>query len=282
MLKVYVKNMKTIYNIDEFNIFNFCVNSSKAYNSDLNKFVVFKELLHTFHNNEEIYEKSLESYASFISFSVIKEAILQDKNILQYEQYVFSVLSGYYKHNFSKNIDTKILAKIWSNILFIFNKIIDISSSPLYKNILQYKQLYSSFKHINANHNSNYCAEIPLIFEKEDGVDVFLIVPRLKNNYYNILIPFLLSYFKSKIHNLYIIDLSLNSIDYSFTSIPVNNILLNQYRKHKDTLFIDFNKINYQNCVFCPLTCNKNELLVTRFEITPFNKNKKIIRTINI
>lgn len=275
--------MKTAYNIDEFNISNFCVNTFKAFNKHNNKFHLFKHLLHTFHDDDEMYEQSFEEYASYISFVVIKDSLIQNKNILTYEQYVFNVLSGFYKQKTDKLIDSKILAKIWSNIVFIFNFILDKSSNPNYNNISFFERLYTTFSHINNQTNFNsYYFDVPLIFEKEDGYDVLLILPKIKNIYYNITINFLIKYFKNKLHNIFIVELDLNNHSYDILEINVNNTLLNNFRKYNETLYIDFNKINYQNCSICPLSCTKSELLNTRFEITPFNKNKKLIRTIKL
>jgi len=275
--------MKTAYNIDEFNISNFCVNTFKAFNKHNNKFHLFKHLLHTFHLDDEMYESSFEEYSSYISFVVIKESLVQNKNILTYEQYVFSVLSGFYKQKYEKLINSKLIAKIWSNIVFIFNYIIQKSSNSNYTNISFYETLYTTFSHINNQTNYNsYYFDVPIIFEKENGYDVLLILPKINNVYYNITINFLLKYFKNKLHNIFIIELSLENHTYETLDLPITNTILNSYRKYNETLYIDFNKISYQNCNICPLSCSRSELLNTRFEITPFNKNKKLIRTVKI
>lgn len=283
MLKVYVKLMKTVYNLDEYNISNFCINTIKAFNKHNNKFILFKELLHTFHDTEEIYEHSFEAYVAFISNSVIKDSLIKNKNILTYEQYVFNVLSGFYKSKNDKNIDTKILAKVWNNIVFIFNKILEISSNPNYKQIHNYTSLYSTFKHINSKtYNNTYTYTVPLLFEKENSFDAFIIVPRIKDNSFNIVLTFLLNYFKNKLDNIFIIDLSLTTVNYSFNTLVVNNVILNQYRSLFESLYIDFNKVNFQNCGVCSLSCNKNELFKTRYEPIPYEPNKKVIKVNNI
>ena len=275
--------MKTIYNIDEYNISSFCINSLKAYNKVNNKFLLFKHLLHTFQDLEDIYEESFETYAAFITQSVIRAAITSNKNILTYEQYVFDILSGYHQQKFNKSVDTKKIAKVWTNIVFIFETILNQASNPSYKSIEFYQTLLTSFKHINSKANQNsYSMCVPLLFEKEDGYDVFLILPKIKNTFYNIAISFLIKYFKNKLHKVFIVELNLTSLDYSINTIDVTNSLVSQYTKHLETLYIDFNKVNYQNCVVCPLSCTKKELLNTRFEVTPFNINKKIIKVLNI
>lgn len=275
--------MKTVYKLDEYNISSFCINSLKAFNKHNNKFLLFKELLHTFHDNEEIYEYSFEAYSSFISYSVIKDSLIKNKNILTYEQYVFNVLSGFYQSKNNKSIDTKILAKIWTNIVFIFNTVLNISSNSEYNQIHNFISLYSSFKHLNSKvYNNTYEYTVPLLFEKENSYDAFIIVPRIKDNSYNLVITFLLNYFKNKLDNIYILDFSLTSINYSFNTIVINNVILNQYRSFSESLYIDFNKVNFQNCGFCPLSCNKNELLKTRYEPIPYDANKKIIKVNNI
>ena len=275
--------MKTVYNIDELNLFNFCINTSKAFNLQNKKYVLFKSFLHTFHEDGEIYEGSLEEYVAFISYMIIKDSILTNKNVLTYEQYLFSTLSGYYNHKFNKKIDGKILAKAWNNIVHIFNLILEKSSSPYYKEIHYFNTLYNSFKHLNTKVNkSTYSLDVPLIFEKEDSVDVFLILPKIKNIYYNMSLLFILNYFKNKVTNIFIIELSTKDINYTFTPLPVTNTLLNQYKKQYDSLYIDFNKISYSNCNVCPLTCNRTELLETRYIETPFSNRNKTIKTRNI
>lgn len=270
------------YNIDEFNIFNFCTNTAKAFNKDLNKFHLFKNLLHTFHLDEELYENSFEEYSSFISYSVIRTSIISDKNILQYEQYVFSTLSGYYKFKYNKTIDSKLVAKVWSNIIKIFNNILEISSKG-YSETFYYNTLYSTFRHLNSKvNNCSYSAEIPIIFNNDNEVDIVLIVPQLKNTYYNILIPFLLKYFNRSLKNIHIFELSLSSINYKYTHIPIDTTIANQYRKFNESLFLDFNKINYFNCNICSLSCDKNELLTTRYLEIPYKKNLKVIKVRNI
>lgn len=285
MLKDYVKNMKTSYHIDEFNISNFCINTVKAFNQQQNKFILFNNLLHSFHDIEEIYEDTFTSYSAFISYSVIKASLIKDKNILSYESYVYNVLDGFYFQKYNKKIDPKDLAKVWTNIVFIFNKIIELSANPNYNSITNFLDIYSTFKHINTTNkqpSGSYSYSIPLLFEKENNYDVFIIVPKLKNNYYNILIPYLINYFKNKLDNIFILELDLNTLNYSFNTITITNTLLNSYRKYLDTLYIDFNKINYQNCSYCSLTCNKTELLNTRYIVSPFNAKNRKIGLINI
>lgn len=275
--------MKIAYNLDEFNISSFCINSMKAINKDNNKFILFKQVLQTFHDIEEIYEDTFYSYCAFITYSVIKDSLIKDKNILTYEAYVYNILDGFYSQKYNKKINTKEVAKVWTNIVFIFNTIIEKSSNPDYKAIQKFENLFTSFTHLNTKvSNSSYQYSVPLLFEKESGYDAFIIIPSLKNNYFNIVIPFLLKYFKNKIHNIFIIDLSLTSLSFNYTEIAINNVLLNSYRKYLDTLFIDFNKINFQNCGICQLSCTRQELLNFRYVPQPFLKNRKVIQTVNI
>ena len=64
------------FHLDEFNISSFCPNTLKALNNKTNKFKLFKNHLHTFHNNEEFYEDDLNSYLAFITYSILIKIVL--------------------------------------------------------------------------------------------------------------------------------------------------------------------------------------------------------------
>lgn len=275
--------MKQIFNIDEFVLTSFCVNTNKAFNSANNKFVLFKDLLHTFHDMEEIYEGSFFSYSAFITYSVISDSLIKNKNILSYEQYVYNVLDGYHTEKCKVKANPKDLAKIWTNIVFIFDKILGLSSNPEYSHIQPFVDLYTTFNHINSSPvQNNYTMSVPLVFEKDNSFDVLLIVPKLNSIYYNICLAFLFKYFKNTLNHIYVFEIDTKSISYNYYDIVVDSIYLNKMRKHTELLHIDSAKVSFTHCGFCPLTCNSTELLKTRYEIQPYKDNKRIIKTLNI
>lgn len=274
---------KFMYHIDEFNINSFCPHTLKIVGKEQNKFLLFKKLLNVFHKNESIYEESVTEYTSFIMYSVIIDALKNDKNILTYESYLYNVLKGFSTNLNGVPIHSRVLAKIWTNLINIFSILTELSKNPAIKNISINKEILFNLKHINVDKmNNNYYMEIPIVLEYEDKVDIILILPSYdKNIYSNIAVHSSINYFGKHLNDVHLIELSMNKFSYEYSSIKMNHRLLQQFNSFKDSLYIDFNKINIHNCNQCPLDCNAREILQTRYSVMPYNPKAKTIKVRN-
>lgn len=273
MSEVSIKNR---FHLDEYNITNYCPNTLKAFNKDVNKFVLFKDKLDFFHNIEEIYENNLNDFISFISYSILNNCIKTNKNINKLEQYFYNVISSFGKVKEFK-IETKLIAKCWVSLVSCFKIILDLSSDPLIKSIEIDKRHFVQMNHINvcSKNNNSYYFNIPLIFHYKDYVDVLVITP-------DSIIPFqlrtvyktLIKYYKNNLKNIHVIKIKSES---KYFILNVNNTIVSLVNKQVDKEYIDFNKINTYNCVICPLKCTFQELYQIRYDLIPFNLNKKKI-----
>ena len=275
---------KKVFKLDEFILYNFCINTTKAFNTVTDKFVLFKKHLQTFHPREELYEGSLEEFSSFITYSVIMDSLTSDKNILTYESYVYNVITGFSKEVLKQTASATILARIWNNLIYIFNYLINLSKNPHLKKIHFNFDLYQTYTHINSSPvKATYTLKLPILLEFENSFEVVLIIPKTKASLYsNISLEYVVNYFKNKLTNIHIIGLDMLKIGYEEVTIPVTDNLIKEFSRVHQTNYIDFNRINIHNCNICPLTCNSKEILSQRYAIQPYNKNSKTIKTKNI
>lgn len=272
------------FHLDEFNISSFCPNTLKALNNKTNKFKLFKNHLHTFHNNEEFYEDDLNSYLAFITYSILIKCLKENKNLASFETYFFNIIEGYCKVNtIVFNINS--IAKYWINISTVYQSILKVVSNDLIKNIIINEMFFTSFKHINVSKKmlDNYYFNIPIILEFEDKIDALIIIPNTGQNIYsNLLVLSVINYFNNKINNLFIINIDINKFKVEMISLNISTILLSKCFKIIETLYIDFKKVNIFNCNICPLSCSTSEILDIRYEPTPFGNKKRIIETRDI
>lgn len=290
MLKEFALTMKThnlirtdTFHLDEYLLFNFCVNTSKAFSKDLNKFILFKKHLNCYHNIEEIYEESFEEYSNFLVFQIIKDALLRNSSILTYEQYLYNVLTSFSKEKFGDKSVAKNIAKIWNNLIRIFSTITDISSRENVKEIQYFPTLLTVKKHINVKRmKSNYHFTVPIFLVMEDGFEVVNITPKLKQNtILNIVNQELISIYGNKLKRINSFELG-SSLDYSHKVIEVSNHIVKSVNKVSETDYIDFNKVNNNNCNICPLSCSFREILYTRYEPMPHSPKRTTIKVHNL
>ena len=83
------------FNLDEYNITNYCINTLKAVNVESNKFILFKNKLELFHNIEELYEDNISDFISYISYSILINCITNNKNINLIESYFYDVIKNF-------------------------------------------------------------------------------------------------------------------------------------------------------------------------------------------
>lgn len=268
MVRVVMHKIKHISHIDDFNIIRFCQNTLSTIGP--NVYDDHRKLLHTFHDKESIYEHSFETYSAYISYAVIKDAILTDKSILTYEQYVYNVLNGYYQAKFGKKCKPYIIARVWTTITYNFKGILDICSQPDIKTIDKNKRYYVTYNHLNSPvTNISYYLDVLLTLHKEDKVDVVVIVPKLTNITANTYIMSLIKYFGSTLDNIYVVSYDLNS-HYSDTNlIHMDRKTYQTYQQLLKGMYIDFNQINIHNCAICPYECSSNQILKERYLIRP-------------
>lgn len=272
-----------MYHIDEFLISSFCPNTVKAFNKELDKFVLFKSMLNSFHDDGDIYENSLEDYANYITYQIIKDALLLQKNILTYEAYLYNVLTSFSEEKLNKKINPKNIAKVWNNIVTIMARIVEVSSSENILEINYLPEIIVSKKHINVQKmNSNYFLKPLMVLFFKDGVEVINIIPSFKNHFiFNINNQEIIKYFGKSLKKIHIFELT-SKLSCEPSVLTISDNLLNKIKNLTELQYIDFKKINTNNCNNCPLSCTVKEILYSRYEPIPYNVRRKTIKTFTI
>lgn len=274
--------LKNKFHLDEYILNTFCINTLKACNGVLNKFTLFNTHLHYYHIDKPyLYEESFEEYCSFIIYSILSKSLTGDESVLKLENYFYNVLRGYCIMN-KIEIQTAFMAKAWKQLTDTYAYIITLASNPDIASIEYNKIIIGSFSHINAPSNNlyNYYINIPLVLKfKDQSIELVQIIKQ-KNHTHNIFNTFALNYFKypflKTIHYIVIKDGNVLMPVFRYSrkvTIDLNKVYQSSY--------LDFNKINYNYCHSCPLTCTYSERYLTRYEIKPWAK-LNTINTVNI
>lgn len=269
------------FNLDEYNITNYCINTLKAVNVESNKFILFKNKLELFHNIEELYEDNISDFISYISYSILINCITNNKNINLIESYFYDVIKNFC---ISKEIkfNNAFVARSWVSLVKNYSLIIELSSNPKIKKLQLNELFFVSLNHINVPHkqNNNYYFNIPIVFNYEDSLDVLILLPKIKTTIqYRLIYRMLIKIFGTKLKNIHLFEIG-KIIEYS--NLNVNTSIVNLVNKQNQKEYIDFNKINSHNCNTCSLSCNFSEMYKFRYNLIPFNLKKKKIEIINV
>lgn len=269
------------FNLDEYNITNYCINTLKAVNVESNKFILFKNKLELFHNIEELYEDNISDFISYISYSILINCITNNKNINLIESYFYDVIKNFC---ISKEIkfNNSFVARSWVSLVKNYSLIIELSSNPKIKKLQLNELFFVSLNHINVPHkqNNNYYFNIPIVFNYEDSLDVLILLPKIKTTIqYRLIYRMLIKIFGIKLKNIHLFEIG-KIIEYS--NLNVNTSIVNLVNKQNQKEYIDFNKINSHNCNTCSLSCNFSEMYKFRYNLIPFNLKKKKIEIINV
>lgn len=269
------------FNLDEYNITNYCINTLKAVNNENNKFILFKDKLELFHNIEELYENNVSDFISYISYCILINCITNNKNISSIESYFYDVIKNFCAAKEIKFNNT-FVARSWVSLVKSYSFIIELSSNPNIKNIQLNELFFVALNHINVpnKQNNNYYFNIPIIFNYENSLDVLILLPKIKTNIqYRLIYRMLIKLFKTKLKNIHVFEIG-KVIEY--TCLNINENIVNLVNKQNQKEYIDFNKINSHNCNSCYLNCNFSEMYKFRYNLIPFNPKKKKIEIINV
>lgn len=249
---------KYFYLVDDLVLLSYCPNTSKV--SKKEKFVLFKDHLHTIQPYLEIYENDLNSYVCFIFNSIIRNALELKKNILLYEQYFFNSISGYIS-KFSLKNQTAHIARYWTELLNVYNQILSEINADNVKTVEFFKINIKQIRYINYSQvNNNYYYEIPIhITTIDDQIINIIIIPNFSNIYSNLLVLNLIKDYPIK-NSLRVITLDLKSSKILYQNIQINNKVISYVNNYFEKYYIDFNITNITQCCICPLSCTLDEM----------------------
>lgn len=226
--------------IDNINI----LMSLYSYNSSFNN---INSLLHSFHKYDHIYENDFESYVSYIFYSVINQALLQNKSILNYEHYVYNVLTGYGESVLNTKPKPSLLANIWVSITKAYDLILSLSSNLHVSSIDINKKLYCSYTFINTPKKFplvNFYFNAPVVMSLDDKIQVILILPYMDTYKYNLNIISLIKRYGSLLDKIHI--LNINNSKLGYVSLNITDSVINLLNKN---IYIDINLINIPDSV---------------------------------
>lgn len=277
------------FHLDEFILNSFCIHTIKACNSKFNKFVMFKNLLHSFHSEfPEIYEDNIFNYMGFISYSILIEVFNKNKNIKEFETYFYNTVKGYASVH-QVQITERSIAKVWIQLNEVYVKVIDVVSNPLIKEIKVDETLFTSFKHINTFgikdvNNYYFNVHLTLVFE-DKHIEVIQILPSNDslNLFNNIFTSTCSRYYKNRLTKIHTIDIYISKdVHVSYYELVINDTRLKAFNRFQDSLYIDFNKVNISNCSNCALNCQYSDIYKTRYASVPWKKNRRSIESFEI
>lgn len=201
-----------------------------------------KNLLHSFHKQDSIYEDTFESYTSYIFYSVINQALIQNKSILSYEHYVYNVLTGYSESVLGVKPKPALLAKIWMSITKAYDLILSLSSNPHVSSIDINKKLYCPYTLINTPKklpHINFYLDTSVVMTVDDKVEVILILPYMETYKYNLNVISLIKRYGSLLNKIHILNIDNGKLGY--VCLNINNSIISLLNKN---IYIDVNLIN--------------------------------------
>lgn len=269
-------NKKTMYHLDEFNISSFCPNTMKLNNRKNNKFVFFNNFLHSFHDNEAIYENQLSYYINYIVYSIYMDSLKLDKNILQYESYFFNVISGYATVK-KVNISPSTIGRYWITIIENYDVLVNIFKKETIKNLDYFQDVIITMKHINVSKmNNNYYFKIPIVLNYVDSSkDVVLFLPHYGQSIYSNIV--FLNTIKNiqNLSNVHVFSFNMKNFTIEYKEFKITKILKNNTIKFLNNLYIDFSKSNIFNCNICPASPCNYDIILNNIQPSPYNSQAK-------
>lgn len=265
------KYLSRIHSINYLQVGLFC----PAALATKDRYTFFTNSLTSFEDDSDIYKKSINNYAAYLVFKVIKNSFHTSDSILTYENYFYKTCTGYYL-SINKEVDASLIAKYWLMLLNIYNSILTINNGKEVKNLIYNDRIYLKYPHINSNvKNFSYYIENLLQLEFVDGTfGIINIVPEFPGGI-NLLITALSEYYKHTLNVIYLFKLSLNSPKSTFSSIYMSEIKLKQFTNIYSKLVVNFNLSNISNCLLCP----RQDICSDQYKIYNIDPNLIYIKT---
>lgn len=269
-------NYNQYYHIDDVVLSSFCPNTNKVNKKD--KYIIFKDYLHSFHNIPELYESSANNYAAYIIYSILLNSLELNKNILSYEHYFYNVMTGFSEQTGNK-ITSSNIAKYWNLLVGVYDELLVEVSKPNVKEVLVIQKKLSTTKFINIDRvNNSYYWDIPVQIIYDNGsVRNILIIPF--NNNLNIFSNFLVLNTINQYRNngyLSIIQVYMDTINLKFNNIALTDSILRYIDKFIKDFYIDFSTSNLANCSVCPVAPCSVEHMFKVVQPTTVQRIKKI------
>lgn len=239
------------------------------------RYVKIGERLTCFEDDPAIYKKNINSYASYLVFKVIKNALHTQDSILTYENYFYKTCTGYYL-SIHKDVDASIIAKYWMLLLHIFNKVLELTSEKDIKTLMYNDRIFLPYPHINSNvKRFSYYIENLIQIEYVDGTfGLINIVPNFIGSF-SVLTSALSEYYKHTLRVIYLFKLSLDTPKSTFSSNYMTEYKLNKFIGMYSKLVVDFNLSNISNCLFC----HKQDICTDQLKLNNVDPNLIYINT---
>lgn len=233
-----------------------------------------KDLYSVYQSDTKLYKDTLESFLSFISQAVIREALRTNQIILSFESYFYRTVLSYCESN-SIQDPPKIASRAWIKIEQVYLKLKEfVQSSDIIE--VTYLDKY----HLRHPHNNytvkpfSYSLDSIITIKDSDGfITLVEIFPKEQeiSSLYNLSA---LKYFGSKLKTLVNICFNSSSI---FTYFHIKQYDVPKLLKIFNTLIVNFDYPSLGYCSSCPAKeqCTskmKTEPFIKTFNPYTFNK----------
>ena len=269
-------NYKQFYHIDDIVLSSFCPNTNRVEKKE--KFLIFREHLHSFHPQAELYENSASEYVGYIVYSILLNSLELNKNILTYEQYFYNVLSGFSEQTGHK-ISSSNIAKSWNNLVMVYDQLLTLTTASSVIGVRVLQKAHSTLRYINHKDvNHNFYWDIPVqIFHTDGSIKTILILPvRSQTNLFsNFLVLNTIRTFYQK-GSLYVLQIFLDKLDLKLSSVNVTKTVEQYAEQFLYKFYVDFSTANIHNCTICPLVSCSLEQMFKVVQPTTAQKLKKI------
>lgn len=289
IIKVLVKNMiesayyKQHHNINYFNLGLKCplLITHSDYLPHLYNDLILEDTI-VFQDTLYLYERDINTIASYFIYKIIKNCLVTKEDINTYESYFFNSLSGFckLKKNDETLFDPALVGRYWIMLLDIHNKILQLTLQSDVKRVdILSDEIYKPFVHLNISDIKPFSYKIsPLIKLTflNDTITFIDIFPYF--NVYTTLYHIALGHeFGKKLNSVLGFYLSMTSPSYSFKNINISSnyklftIIYNSCK-------VDFKIPNIVNCSSCTFRSSCAYLKTNEFKDTPllYMKKKKV------
>lgn len=273
----YLKNM---YSINYFNLAQKCP-ALLQINSLIPKDFIYQTIV--FEDNIDIYKQSIENFASFIIYKIIKDSLETKANLVTYESYFYKTMLGFVTKEFpEKEFNSGLTAKYWMLLLKIQLKLDELINNKNVIKVLTNNKTYHNFKHLNSNikNFSYYTQHLICLVYADESIDLINLFP-FSDNYHNNLNMYILAslnYFKTSLKHIHCINISMENPSFNYKNIEISDLKFNRLNKLYESLILDFNFSKVYNCTSCIIKTSCSPL-VKVYGLKPniyLNKGTKI------
>lgn len=268
---------KYLYHLDDYVLNLFCPNTNQV--NTIEKYALFINQLHSFHKIESLYDKTFNTYSLYIAYIIFMNSLELNKNILTYESYFYSVCSGYISNNNLK-ITTDKIAKLWVNLVTIFNSLLAFTSKA--KSVDLFTECYAPIKSLNSSvKSSSFFWSVPLILNEisETLTPVIFIPFNGTSLYSNMQFLNTINYFNCKVIHVVLFDMTNYNI--KLETLLITPKLLNSVKTLLNKFVVDYEKSNLINCTVCPIKFCKSSYIFSNIVPIPYMKKSKSIKLLN-